>query len=64
MNNIWAEVEDLARLIELMPESRLWEDFSDNKYGNYYRNLTGIIEHVHYHLGQIVLVKRMVLDSE
>jgi hypothetical protein len=30
------------------------------KYGNYYRNLHGIIEHTHYHLGQIVLIKKLL----
>jgi hypothetical protein len=28
------------------------------KYGNYYRNIHGIIEHIHYHLGQIVLIEK------
>ncbi len=44
--------------IEQLPESKLWETFSDEKYGNYYRNIHGIIEHIHYHLGQIVLIKK------
>ena len=56
----WSDAETLANLIEQLPESRLWEDFSDNKYGNYYRNLHGIIEHCHYHLGQIVLIKKLL----
>lgn len=56
----WAEAERLAVLIEQLPESKLWEDFTDAKYGNYYRNIQGIIEHTHYHLGQIVLIKKLV----
>ncbi len=56
----WGDAENLAMLIEQMPESRLWEDFADTKYGNYYRNLQGIIEHCHYHLGQVVVVKKMI----
>ncbi|MEJ7673756.1 MAG: DUF1572 domain-containing protein [Chitinophagaceae bacterium] len=52
------DAENFAGLVEQLPESKLWEDFSDNKYGNYYRNIQGIIEHTHYHLGQIVLVKK------
>jgi hypothetical protein len=46
--------------VEQLPEARLWDDFSNGKYGNYYRNITGIIEHLHYHLGQIVLIKKML----
>ena len=61
---IWKESELFASLIEQLPDERLLEDLSENKYGNYYRNLTGIIEHTHYHLGQIVLLKRMIRNRE
>ena len=64
LNKTWADAENFASLIEQLPESKLWEDFSDNKYGNYYRNLHGIIEHVHYHLGQIILIKKILLRVE
>lgn len=60
LNKTWADAETLASLIEQMPEQQLWEDFTDKKYGIYYRNLHGIIEHIHYHLGQIVLIKKLV----
>lgn len=49
-----------ATLIEQLPDSVLTEHFVDEKYGNYFRNLHGIIEHLHYHLGQIVLIKKIV----
>jgi hypothetical protein len=64
LNKTWTDAENFARLIEQLPESKLWEDFSDNKYGNYYRNIHGIIEHVHYHLGQIVLIKKILLQAD
>jgi hypothetical protein len=64
LDKIWAEAERLAAQIEALPEPRLWEDFGDKKYGNYYRNLHGIIEHTHYHLGQIVLIKKMIREAE
>ncbi len=57
----WTEAEAAARLIEQLPESQLWETFIAEKYGTYYRNLHGAIEHAHYHLGQIVLVKRYLI---
>lgn len=60
LSKTWADAENLALLIEQMPESRLWEDFADAKYGTYYRNLQGIIEHCHYHLGQVVVMKKMI----
>jgi len=64
MVGIWAEVEEIALLIEAMPEEKLWEDFTDPKYGNYYRNLNGIVEHCHYHIGQITLIKKIIRAVE
>jgi uncharacterized damage-inducible protein DinB len=60
VQQILADAEAFAQLIEQLPESRLYEDFSDTKYGIYFRNLVGIIEHTHYHLGQIALIKKLV----
>ena len=64
LDKTWTDAESFASLIEQLPESELWEDFSDNKYGNYYRNIHGIIEHNHYHLGQIVLIKKILLQAD
>jgi hypothetical protein len=64
LDKTWTDAEHLARLIEQLPESLLWEVFSDGKYGNYYRNIQGVIEHIHYHLGQIVLIKKILLQAE
>lgn len=57
---VWADAETYASLIEQLPEQQLWEVFSQEKYGNYYRNLHGIIEHTHYHLGQIAVIKKIL----
>ncbi len=64
LDKTWTDAENFAGLIEQLPESKLWDDFSDNKYGNYYRNLQGIIEHTHYHLGQIVLIKKILVQTD
>jgi hypothetical protein len=64
LEKTWTDAEKFASLIEQLPEAKLWEDFWDGKYGNYYRNLHGIIEHCHYHLGQIVLIKKILLQTE
>ena len=63
LEKTWADAESFAVLVEQLPEQQLWEDFSDNKYGNYYKNIHGIIEHIHYHLGQVVLIKKILLQS-
>ena len=60
LTKVWSEAETLAVLIEQLPETQLRADFTDQKYGNYYRNLHGVIEHIHYHLGQIVVIKKLV----
>ena len=63
LDKVWQEAEEFARLVEQLPESKWMEDFSDKKYGNYYRNIHGIIEHCHYHLGQIVLIKKIIKEN-
>ena len=58
------EAEQFAVEIEKLDEAKLFEDFTDPKYGNYYRNLHGIIEHTHYHLGQIILIQKIIKESK
>ncbi len=64
LQKCWMDAEEFAKLIEQLPEPQLGEDFSDSKYGSYYRNLHGIIEHTHYHLGQIVVIKKILMQKE
>lgn len=64
LDKTWTVAETFSQLIEQVPEYKLWEIFSDEKYGSYYRNIQGIIEHIHYHLGQIVLIKKILQISE
>ena len=64
LEKTWTDAENLATLVGQLPDSKLEEDFWDNKYGSYFRNITGVIEHIHYHLGQIVLIKKIVLEKD
>jgi hypothetical protein len=64
LDKTWTDAENFASLIEQLTERKLWEDFTDYKYGNYYRYLHGIIEHIHYPLGQIVLIKKILLQDD
>ena len=59
-SHVFKQAEVFARLIETMDEKKLPEVFEDQKYGTYYRNIAGIIEHAHYHLGQIMLIKKIL----
>ena len=56
----WREAERMAALMAELDERQLCGDFVDPKYGSYYRNLAGIVEHTHYHLGQISLIKKLL----
>lgn len=58
--NIYRNAEYLVYLVEQMPMSQLNDAFTDEKYGTYLRNLMGILEHSYYHLGQIVLIKKLL----
>jgi hypothetical protein len=62
VDKTFADAEKLAAMIEKLPEDKWSEVFVQEKYGNYYRNIHGIIEHTHYHLGQITLIKKILLS--
>ena len=51
--------EALAVVIERQDDDSLFKNFHGTTYGTVFRNLMGVIEHTHYHLGQIVLLKKM-----
>lgn len=59
----WKDAEEFASYIEQLPEEVLEQKFVDEKYGTYRRNIDGMIEHSYYHLGQIVLIKKIVLNN-
>lgn len=56
----WKDSEEFAELIEQLNEEKLDENFVDEKYGTFLRNIDGMIEHSYYHLGQIVLLKKIM----
>ena len=64
VNKALSDAEQFASLVEQLPEEQLWQTFTNEKYGNYYRNIHGIIEHTHYHLGQIAIIKKIVQQKE
>jgi uncharacterized damage-inducible protein DinB len=62
VNAFLSNAEAFVRHVSNMPDSRLEEPFVDEKYGTYLRNLEGVIEHSYYHLGQISLLRKMMMD--
>jgi uncharacterized damage-inducible protein DinB len=63
LNKFWNDSEAFALLVEQMPEEKLKEVFVDEKYGSYQRNIEAMIEHSYYHLGQIVLLKKFLVNG-
>lgn len=59
LDKFWNDAEEFASLIEQMPDNKLGDVFVDEKYGTYQRNIDAMIEHSYYHLGQIVLLKKI-----
>lgn len=52
--------EKFANYIESFSDKKLNSVFVDEKYGTYRRNIEAMIEHSYYHLGQIVLIKKLL----
>ena len=63
LENTWAEAHRYADRIDELSEEKLHDTMADEKYGNWFRNLTIINEHTNYHLGQIVLIKKMISSN-
>lgn len=56
--------EKFISRVKNMPDEKLDEVFVDEKYGTYLRNMEGVVEHSYYHLGQIVIIKKMIEGEE
>ena len=68
--NDWNELKEkthqsfiqLADAVKNFPEEKLFETSPTGK-SSYYKNFQGIVEHAHYHLGQIVILKKLILSK-
>ena len=66
--NDWNELKEkthlsfiqLADAVKNFPEEKLEETYAAGK-SSYYKNFQGIVEHAHYHLGQIIILKKLLL---
>lgn len=56
--------EKFSNHIEQMNDDIFDQPFIDEKYGNYLRNIEGVIEHSYYHLGQIALIKKLIIEKQ
>jgi len=60
LETFWISAEKFASAVEKFDEEKLASAFVDEKYRSYQRNIDAMIEHAYYHLGQIVLIKKML----
>ncbi len=63
LERLWTDSEKFATAVETLTEEQLQEDFTDKKYGSYRRNIEALIDHCYYHLGQIVLIKKILANK-
>jgi len=56
---VFASAVNLADAVRNFPEERL-NDLTVTGHSTYYKTLHGITEHAHYHLGQIVMLKKLI----
>lgn len=57
---LFKNAEEFSNYLTQLTDQKIEENFVDKKYGNYNRNINGMIEHCYYHLGQIVLIKKLL----
>lgn len=55
--------EEFSDYLSKLTDDQIESHFVDEKYGNYRRNMNGMIEHCYYHLGQIVLIKKLLRNQ-
>ena len=63
MQKLFYDAETFATLIENLSVQDLMQSFVEEKYGNNYINIQAMIEHCYYHLGQIVLIKKLLKSN-
>jgi hypothetical protein len=50
--------------VEQMDDWIFDQPFVDEQYGTYLRNIDGVIEHSYYHLGQISMLRKLILEKD
>ena len=60
VNDLISNAEQFKIHVSSMTDEQLYNPFVVEKYGTYLRNIEGVIEHAYYHLGQMVLIRKMI----
>jgi uncharacterized damage-inducible protein DinB len=60
VNELLTNAERFVEQVGKLTDEEALGPFVEEEYGTYLRNLEGVIEHSYYHLGQIVLLRKMM----
>ena len=63
VNDFMKYAEAYIQQVEKMDEAQLQQPFVKEEYGTYLRNIEAQIEHSYYHLGQITLINKLILQK-
>jgi len=60
--SIYDNSEKMVAQIAQLSNEKLEGEFVNPKYGTLRKNIEGMIEHSYYHLGQISLIKKLIIE--
>jgi uncharacterized damage-inducible protein DinB len=63
VSELMKNAEIFVKQVATFSNEKLAAPFVNEKYGTYQRNIEAVIEHSYYHLGQIVLIKKMIRNG-
>ncbi len=64
VNEFERNAEKFINHVEKMDEDMLKQTFVKEEYGSYLRNIEAQIEHSYYHLGQVSLIKKLIMQGK
>ena len=64
VNEFVNNAEKFISYVEKMDDNLLTQPFVKEEYGSYLRNIEAQIEHSYYHLGQVSLIKKLIMQRQ
>ncbi len=64
VNEFVSNAEKFISHVEKMDDNSLMQPFVKEEYGSYLRNIEAQIEHSYYHLGQVSLIKKIIMQRQ
>ena len=64
MTTFKLNANEFINLVKHLTVKELSQEFVKKEYGNYLRNIDVMIEYCYYHLGQLVIIKKMIQNTD